>query len=211
MKLETGDLIFFGRERCGCGPHCCKRQLCHCFISCGTCSKYTHVGIIKVEGGEIFVYESAIHHHNKVHKEDVQKKKLSYYQNRDCNKVNKEGVQKVELNYYQNRDWYVRKRKTAGTMVPTLSTAGKNGGYNWCMWDWCRARIRGRSCCRYSKKTFCSEYVALQLGLDDADLMTPKDLAENPDIPYEGIDGPISKGVFSVYTPMGAAHVQYKF
>lgn len=188
MELETGDLIFFGRERCGCGPHCCKRQLCHCFISCGTCSKYTHVGIIKIEDGEIFVYESARHHHNK---------------------VDKEGVQKVQLNYYDTRVWYVRKR--IGIWNVQLNKSKYSKGYNWCMWDWCRARIRCRSCCRYSKKTFCSEYVALQLGLDDADLMTPKDLAENPDIPYEDIKGPISKEIVSVYTPTGAADVQFKF
>ena len=200
MKLETGDLIFFGRERCGCGPHCCKRQLCHCFISCGTCSKYTHVGIIKVEGGEIFVYESAIHHHNKVHKEDVQKVELNYYQNRDCNKVNKEGVQKVPLNYYKDRDWYVRKR--IGIWNVQLNKSKYSKGYNWCMWDWCRARIRGRSCCRYSKKTFCSEYVALQLGLDDADLMTPKDLAKGKLENYGEIVEPISKEIVPVYNPM---------
>jgi len=187
MKLENGDLIFFGKETFDGTCNGCKRQLCHCFICCGTCSEYTHVGIIKVEDNNIFVYESARHHHNK---------------------VDKEGVQKVPLNYYKDRDWYVRKRKP-NALVPKFDNEKYSKGYNWCMWDWCRALIRCRSCCRYSKKTFCSEYVAAQLKMNDPDLMTPKDLAKNPDIPYEDIKGPISKVFTIVSNPMGT--VKFKF
>ena len=96
MKLEDGDLIFFGRESFDGTRNGCKRQLCHCLICCGTCSEYTHVGIIKIEDGKLFVYESARHHHGFDEKGAP---------------VHKEGVQKVPLNDYKSRDWYVRKRK----------------------------------------------------------------------------------------------------
>ena len=80
-------------------------------------------------------------------------------------------------------------------MVLTLPTAVK---YNWDLRDWCRGGCKCRGWRKRSRGKFCSEYVALQLGLEDPDLMTPKDLAENPDIPYKDIQGPISKEVFSV-------------
>ena len=160
------------------------------------------MGIIKIKDEEIFVYESARHHHNK---------------------VDKEGVQEVPLNYYKDRDWYVRKCKY--TWIPTLddpTLSVYSEGYNCCMWDWCRARwcsarwccVRTRCCPKWSKKTFCSEYVALQLGLENPDLMTPKDLAhikvgklKN----YGKIEGPISKEVFSVYNPMRDSSYKFKF
>lgn len=160
------------------------------------------MGIIKVEDvteeeithKEIFVYESARHHHGF---------------DENGAPVDKEGVQKVPLNYYKDRDWYVRKRIGSWNVQLNESEYGK--GYNCCMWDWCRARIGCGCCCRYSKKTFCSEYVALQLKMNDADLMTPKDLAKGKLKNYGEIVGPISKERVSVYNPMGAAGVQFKF
>ena len=199
MELDDGDLIFFGRESFDCKS--CKRQLVHCAICCGTCSEYTHVGIIKIKDGEIFVYESSRHHHGfdaqgvPVHEEGVQERKLSYYKD-----------------YYNNCEMYVRKR--IGRWNVELNkdeySEGKyRKGYNCCMWDWCRALFKCRSCCRWSKKTFCSEYVASELGLEDPDLMTPKDLAENPEIPYEVIKGPISKVTPAVFNPTRT--VNFKF
>lgn len=163
------------------------------------------MGIIKIEDvpedgntrKEIFVYESARHHHG-------------FDENGDP--VHKEGVQKKKLSYYQNRDWYVRKR--IGSWNVQLNEYKYRKGYNWCMWDWCRARIRCRSCCRYSKKTFCSEYVAAQLGFVNADLVTPKDLANNKGgklKDYDKIEGPILKDVFPVETLMHAAGVKLNF
>ena len=168
------------------------------------------MGIINVERviergktrKKIFVYESATHHHG------VDEKGKS---------LNKEGVQKVELNYYINRDWYVRKRNGSWNVqlnesnYTYASSLGKyRKGYNHCMWDWWRARIRCWCCCRYSKKTFCSEYVAAQLGLEESEIMTPRDLAYNTVINYEPIEGPLIKPVPS-YVSQTVDMVRYRF
>ena len=107
-------------------------------------------------------------------------------------------------------------RKRIGSWDVQLNKTKYRKGYNCCMWDWCRALFKCRSCCRWSKKTFCSEYVAAQLKLNDPelkmndpDLMTPKDLAENPDIPYKDIEGPISKVTAAVINPTRT--VNFKF
>ena len=200
-KFKTGDLIFFGRETFDGTRNGCKRQLSHCFISCGTCSKYTHVGIINIENGKIFVYESAIHHHG-------------FDENGDP--VQKEGVQKTKLSDYDTRDWYVRKRTVSWNVQLNESIYRK--GYDWDLRDWCRARCKCRGWTKRGRGKFCSEYVAAQLKMNDPelkmndpDLMTPKDLAENPDIPYEDIKGPISKVPPAAYNHMRGSSYKFKF